>query len=104
MKRFPGMSDGDRSKKFAKRAANRRVRHEPRAGNFGNYKKLYEQWDICDHNFRMYSLRETWEHMDEWYGFAGLKGIFPKNDGYTLERLAANHHLVVQKFWRYVSK
>jgi hypothetical protein len=46
-----------RSHKFGKRQANKRLRHYkddniPSKGNW--YKKIYESWKICDYSFRAF--------------------------------------------------
>lgn len=61
-KKNPGFSDNNKSKKFSKRQANKRVRHKNIA-NFSYYKKIYNSWLICDYNSRHYSLAETWNYV-----------------------------------------
>lgn len=62
-KKNPVCKDANRGKKWSKNQANRRVR---RSDDFdlthkSSYKKIFPQWDICDH----YS-RETWEECLAW--------------------------------------
>jgi len=67
-KKHPGFSDNDKSKKWNKRQANKRVRrHQKELDSGCNYKRLYQQWDICDHNFRVFSRNELKEITDRPY-------------------------------------
>jgi hypothetical protein len=69
-KRHPGFSDHNQGKKWAKNQANRKVRHYTKGlSNGGNYKKLYEQWNICDYNSRHYSWRETYDYLIDWFSW-----------------------------------
>lgn len=51
-KKTPIIKDNTYSK-FGKKYANKRVRKSD-LGNNGNYKKLYEQYDISDFSFGLY--------------------------------------------------
>jgi hypothetical protein len=67
-KKNPGVKDGDNGK-FGKKCANRRVRHYKLwLPNGSTFKRLFEQWDIHDYNFRYFSKSET-IRMGEKYGF-----------------------------------
>jgi len=63
-KRFPGFSDNDHGKKYQKRQAARRARYNEDVPNGGAYKKLYEQWDICDYNCRYFEIRLLKEELE----------------------------------------
>jgi hypothetical protein len=63
IKHNPGYSDNGHGHNFHKKYANRKVRHTKIVGNFGKYKKLYEQWNIRDYNFRWYSQKEYFDHI-----------------------------------------
>lgn len=47
-KKVPSVSDQGRGAVFAKRHANKRVRHNPDVQNGGMYRKLFCSYDICD--------------------------------------------------------
>jgi hypothetical protein len=95
-KKFPGCSDGDRSKKFSKRQAARKVRHYKRwLPNGSKFKTLYERWDICDYNFRMYSWKEAYDHAVKWLD---VPWRFQRNPNYSPQEE------VDREFWRYVRK
>jgi hypothetical protein len=64
----PGYTDSRSTRTFSKRCAARRVRHIKdfdSVGNFSWYKKLYEQYDICKYNFRVYSRKELIDHLNK---------------------------------------
>jgi hypothetical protein len=64
---FPGWSDNNKGKKAAKRFANKKVRNTKGISNGGCYKKLYEQWNICDYNGRWYSINSFWNWCKEYH-------------------------------------
>ncbi len=41
----------DKTNKWAKRDANKKVRNTEDIGNGNNYKKYYNSWNICDYKF-----------------------------------------------------
>jgi hypothetical protein len=43
---------GSKWKKYAKRGANRRVRHAVNVPDGGAYRKYYDPWNICDYRFQ----------------------------------------------------
>jgi hypothetical protein len=90
VKKFPGYKDGEGGHNYGKNYANRKVRHSV-VGNFGNYKKVYEKYDICDYNFRYYSRRELLEHCEEYYGDKWSKKHY-------------NPDKVIREYWRAISK
>ncbi len=53
-KKVPIIKD---SSQYAKRQANKKVRHSD-ISNFGNYKKLYEQWNISDWIYRLFKVKK----------------------------------------------
>lgn len=46
-KKTPIIKDSGKHKQFAKRQANKKVRHSD-CSSGGNFKKLFESWDISD--------------------------------------------------------
>lgn len=51
-KRTPVCKDGNKSKKFGKRQANKRVRKTKELGRKSKlYRKAYEPWNVCDYRF-----------------------------------------------------
>lgn len=69
----PVIQDNKRhSKKWARGQANRRVRHYKLFLPDGaTFKKLYQQWDICDYRHRM-TVNDWLERWSEWYHTDGL--------------------------------
>jgi hypothetical protein len=97
-KKNPGIKDSWSGKKFGKNQANRRVRHYKRyLSNGGSYKKLYEKYDICDYNFRHYSLEEHKRWAEEQYGdnitWNHIKQCYQTKEDY-----------MIRMYWRYVAK
>lgn len=76
-KRTPICKDGNKSKKFGKRQANKKIRKTAGlSGKSNNYKKIYESWNVCD--YRIYSDKIKWfggekiekdslNHWEKWY-------------------------------------
>lgn len=54
-KKYPFWHCGG-STKWAKNQGNRRLRHKKNVGDYGNYKKYYDSWNIRD-----CSRSESWE-------------------------------------------
>lgn len=48
-KKTPICKDNDRGRKFAKRQANKQVRSTPFVANGGEYRKVFNPWDIYDY-------------------------------------------------------
>jgi hypothetical protein len=93
-KKCPGSSDGDRSKKWVKRAANRKVRKcRYVSGKSAHWKRLYPQWDICDYNYREYSWKEMLQTAKERY-----------QHDWNYDDLVENNKAIWQFFWHYVRK
>jgi hypothetical protein len=62
----PVVKDNKRhSKKWARKQANRVVRHAKGISNGSNYKKLYQQWDICDYAHRC-TINDWYERWAKW--------------------------------------
>lgn len=59
-RKVPIHTDSDNGHKWAKNQANRKVRHTKIVGQFGDYKKLYEQWRIVDCRGGWYSWKEVY--------------------------------------------
>jgi hypothetical protein len=72
-KKNPGFSDNGHGNNMHKKYANRKVRRAKIVGNYGNYKKLYEQYKIRDYNFRWYSSKDFFNYIKNyWNDFKGL--------------------------------
>lgn len=57
----------DRTFKWAKKDANKKVRNTEEIGNGNNYKKYYNSWDICDFKFWVNNkLSEFWNNQ-KWF-------------------------------------
>lgn len=57
-KKTPVCKEGNRSKKWGKRKANRKVRKTTGLGGKSNlYRKAYESWNICD--YRTFKERDV---------------------------------------------
>lgn len=57
----------DKTLKWAKKDANKKVRNTEEISNGSNYKKHYNSWDICDFKFWVSDkLREYW-HNQKWF-------------------------------------
>jgi len=66
-KKVPGFSDGThQGLKFAKRLANKKVRHTPVLADGGQYKHAYCSYSIRDWNWRYYSEKEHRRHCEKW--------------------------------------
>lgn len=57
-KHTPVCKDNNKSKKYGKKLANRKVRREAKrrsydsaAGKSNQYRREYESWDVCDYRF-----------------------------------------------------
>ena len=99
MKKFPGMSDGDCGKKFQKRAANKKVRHYRLwLPNGSTFKKLYDQWDICDHNFRRYSKEDMMKWCEKWADSWWARRLLGSDTEEDVKRVA------LKFYWEYVRK
>lgn len=74
-KKNPGFHDGEGSKypKFAKRFANRKVRHYKDLPNGNAYRKVSDSWDIHDYNFRYWHRND----LMDWDTWRGLNGKYP---------------------------
>lgn len=73
-KRSPAVKGSSgHSNKWSKRQANRAVRRwKGSASRKNHYRRLYEQWDLCDYSFYLpwrSARREKWERgeWEKWY-------------------------------------
>ena len=55
----------DKTNKWAKRDANKKVRNTEDIGNGNNYKKYYNSWNICDYKFWIDRTNE-WLNNQKW--------------------------------------
>jgi hypothetical protein len=98
VKKNPGSADSDRSKKWAKKQASRRVRHFKKwIPDGGKYKILYERWDIVDCNWRMYSHKECKDWAEEAYGDCMAWNSIAQCNQYQKD-------LMIRNYWKYISK
>jgi hypothetical protein len=52
----------------ASRKFRRTIKEDDETSNFGWYKKNYEQWNICDYNFRVFTKEdEKWTKKEKRY-------------------------------------
>ena len=106
VKKFPGVSDFGAHTKFAKRAASRKVRRYKKGLGTGHatWKRLFQQYDICDYNYRYYTdqqlmddQREYWDpkdrHSNWWRDY-----VRKKFQGKSIDEL------VIKGFWKYKRK
>jgi len=103
IKKHPGFSDGDSGKGFSKRLANRKVR-QLKLFDFGTqkacWKTLHEQWDICDHNFRLHSVGELMRWVEKRWNdpWSWWQSYIRKRYGENIQKL------IMTDFWRYRGK
>lgn len=65
-KKHPGFKDGDRKKRWWKRQANKKIRRTQELDDGKSYRKVYDQWKICDWNWRYYSKSEAKRDIEKW--------------------------------------
>jgi hypothetical protein len=105
-KKNPGFSDRGKGHNIAKNYANRKVRYSKIVGNYGNYKKLYEQYNIRDYNFRWYSKQEYLNYCKEYY--KPIKDnnnlIGCSNTWWPYKHRQVNNDYMIRHFYRGYSK
>ena len=52
----------DKTNKWAKKDANKKIRNTEDVGNGNNYKKHYCSWNICDYKFWISKFDEFWNY------------------------------------------
>lgn len=52
----------DKTQKWAKKDANKKIRNTKDIGNGNNYKKYYNSWNICDYKFWIDKFNTLWDY------------------------------------------